>query len=150
MVIPCGVQFAMDSRLVLFSLESDAQTIVNPVNNGVLSCSEVGLIIKDISLKLESLSNVSIAFVPRKSNMVAHCLAKLSLSLEADMLWLGDYPHCLKTLQFGLLLYQPRYGRIHAIAIPTKADANSKFKNLDFCQLPRCHGRSFYCSSKNL
>ncbi|KAK3188750.1 hypothetical protein Dsin_028311 [Dipteronia sinensis] len=95
-----GIQFAMDSGLVPFSLESDAQVIVNLVNNGVFPCSEVGLIIKDISLKLESFSNVSIDFVPRMANMTAHCLAKIG-SIDTYNYWMEDCPPCVALVVFG-------------------------------------------------
>ncbi|KAK2635904.1 hypothetical protein Ddye_030696 [Dipteronia dyeriana] len=67
-----GIQIVVDSGLVPFSIKSDAQVIVNLVNNGVFLCSEVGLNIKGICLKLESFSNVSIDFFMQKANMATH------------------------------------------------------------------------------
>ena len=66
------------------TIESDAQVVVNLIPNGVFPYFEVGLIVKDICLKLEMLPSCFVIFAPRRANNVAHCPAKLDLSFVED------------------------------------------------------------------
>ena len=59
--------------------------------------SDMGVIISDIMLLIKS-EPISVSFVSRKVNMVAHNLAKLALSSVKDCFWLEFCPPSMKSL----------------------------------------------------
>ena len=59
---------------------------------------EVGVVVNDILLFLSQYNFVSINFVPRLANNVAHDLAKLALSYMGEFFWLEECPLCVESL----------------------------------------------------
>ncbi|KAK3230934.1 hypothetical protein Dsin_002815 [Dipteronia sinensis] len=87
-----GLKMAKDSGLWPCEVEIDTQTIVNLIESPGSPLSDIGLVIKDIELFLESSPACTVAFIPRSANMVAHSLAKLGLSVDNDCFSEEDYP----------------------------------------------------------
>ncbi|KAK2652364.1 hypothetical protein Ddye_012220 [Dipteronia dyeriana] len=85
-------QFASEVGLWPCIFETDALSVVNLINDHIVPCSEIGLILRDILVLLESFPSFSIGFVPRNGNMAAHRLAKFVLGVESSGLWLEDCP----------------------------------------------------------
>ncbi|KAK2642387.1 hypothetical protein Ddye_024150 [Dipteronia dyeriana] len=83
-----GLMFVRDSSLFPCIVKSDAQVIVSLINSGVAPLLEVGIVINDIIMFLESIRNCSVSFVPRLANMAAYYLAKFSLSTDSDHFWM--------------------------------------------------------------
>ena len=93
-----GLQLAADTGFIPCRIDSDAAVVVGWINNRKPLCSDVGIIIADIQAMLEQVPCVSVNFVPRKANQVAHVLAKNSLSCVEDLFWLEDFPSCVRSL----------------------------------------------------
>ena len=75
--------------------------VVNLISSRCFPYSEVGLIIKDICLLCERTSVCRVEFTPRKANMAAHCLAKLSLSLDGNYFWMEECPPSVVPVVLG-------------------------------------------------
>ncbi|KAK3222472.1 hypothetical protein Dsin_009497 [Dipteronia sinensis] len=76
-----GLQFTIEVCLVPYVIESDALSMIKLIKEGEFPCYEVGIIVKDICLTLDSLASCLVDFTPRIANKAAHALAKLGLSL---------------------------------------------------------------------
>ena len=93
-----GLQLAIDIGLTPCKIKSDAEVIVGWINCKNYLCSEIGVVIDDIHLLLEQVRCVSVNFVPRKANQVAHVLAKNGFSFIEDTVWLEEFPPCVSSL----------------------------------------------------
>ncbi|KAK3182689.1 hypothetical protein Dsin_029975 [Dipteronia sinensis] len=82
-----GIQFTRDMGLWPCVFESDALSVVKLVNDNIVPCSDVGLILRDILLLSGSFPCFSLGFVPRNGNMAAHRLDKFGLVVQADCFW---------------------------------------------------------------
>ncbi|KAK3218112.1 hypothetical protein Dsin_012082 [Dipteronia sinensis] len=91
------MRFAIDSGLIHAVIESDAKVVVDLVLSGVAPQADVGVIISDIFL-LIGCNAISISYVPRRANMVAHNLAKLVVSSVNDCFWFEFFPSPMKDL----------------------------------------------------
>ncbi|KAK2635526.1 hypothetical protein Ddye_030318 [Dipteronia dyeriana] len=78
-------------------LEPDAKVVVDMVNLGVVLAADVGNIIGDI-LQLICGKHISISFVPRSVNLVAHGLTNMALSYAIERVWFESYPPCIEGL----------------------------------------------------
>ncbi|KAL5808335.1 hypothetical protein ACOSQ3_029026 [Xanthoceras sorbifolium] len=95
LVVLKGLQFALDSGLLLAILETGSLAVITAINNPSAYLSKVGLVIVDIVDLLSSYPGSKVQFVPRSANSVAHTLARFTLSLDRDYFWLEDYPDCI-------------------------------------------------------
>ncbi|KAK2635585.1 hypothetical protein Ddye_030377 [Dipteronia dyeriana] len=86
MSLHCGLMLAQEV------VETDAKVVVDMINKVENPRSEIGLIILDVLKLIGNGSERRVCFVPRKANLVAHCLAKCGLSIERDMVWLEECP----------------------------------------------------------
>jgi hypothetical protein len=59
------------------------------------------VVLHDIAFFLRNFSFVSVNFVPRVANKVAHSLAKLSLGYVGESVWLEDCPLAVESLVVG-------------------------------------------------
>ena len=84
MAIYRGLILARDVGLLPCTVESDAQVVVNFVNDTCIPLSELGTFFSDILLFLECHPGCSIVFSSRLSNLAAHGLAKIGLSSGKD------------------------------------------------------------------
>ncbi|KAL5752757.1 hypothetical protein ACOSQ2_023264 [Xanthoceras sorbifolium] len=93
-----GMQLAVDHRLSLAVVESDAQTIINLIRAGISSHSEIRLLVDDI-VKLKANHNFSnFVFSLRDSNRVAHNLAKMATIHAIDFVLVEDVPSGIRSL----------------------------------------------------
>ncbi|KAK2634204.1 hypothetical protein Ddye_028996 [Dipteronia dyeriana] len=79
MAILRGLRLAIETGLVLASLESDDLSVVK-----VMPSAEVEVVIHDILCVLRNSNVTSVNFVPRLANNDAHSLAKLALDFEGE------------------------------------------------------------------
>ncbi|KAK3219321.1 hypothetical protein Dsin_013291 [Dipteronia sinensis] len=90
-----GLVLTCETGLYPVEVESDAKVVVGWINDSKHYSSDVGLVIDAIRKLLRYNVSCSIKFVSRKANVVAHTLAKLTLSCEEDYVWLEDFPPCI-------------------------------------------------------
>ncbi|KAK2642149.1 hypothetical protein Ddye_023912 [Dipteronia dyeriana] len=83
MAILRGIRFAVDSGLLPAVVESDAKAVVELVNGGVGPLADIGSVVLDF-LSFTSRFLISISYVSRKTNMVAHSLTQLALSSDEN------------------------------------------------------------------
>ncbi|KAI9181958.1 hypothetical protein LWI28_020528 [Acer negundo] len=86
-----GALFAVEAELLVVVIEYDAKTVVDLVNSGSASLTNVGIVIADI-LYLLSCNNLDVSYVPKVANLAAHNLAQLSFSSSNDLFFLEDNP----------------------------------------------------------
>ncbi|KAK2663455.1 hypothetical protein Ddye_002029 [Dipteronia dyeriana] len=91
MAIKWGIQFTLDTGLVPAMVESDALSVVKMVNSGVSTSVNIGLVVDEVVAFLQLNDVVSVSFVYRKANFVAHSLSKLALKISDDLFWLQTY-----------------------------------------------------------
>ncbi|KAK3198222.1 hypothetical protein Dsin_021637 [Dipteronia sinensis] len=87
---------AVKTGLVPFVVETDALGVVNLVKAGCSFSNDIGLVINDILAHLREAPGVSLNFVPRKANYVAHSLAKLALESSELRFWMEECPPCVE------------------------------------------------------
>ncbi|KAK2649537.1 hypothetical protein Ddye_017026 [Dipteronia dyeriana] len=92
-----GICFAMEDGLNPLLVESDAAMVVKWINDVCHKSSDVGIILTDILDFLKAQWCVSIQYVLRDGNRVAHLLAKNVFRCVKDMYWTEDYPSCVRT-----------------------------------------------------
>ncbi|KAK3223777.1 hypothetical protein Dsin_010802 [Dipteronia sinensis] len=97
MTLLCGIRGAVAAGLVPVIVESDAKVVVDIVNLRVVSSVDIGNIIADILYLIHS-NPITVSFVPRIANSVAHSLAKLSISSTKDNIWFESCPPCVERL----------------------------------------------------
>ncbi|KAK2654944.1 hypothetical protein Ddye_007996 [Dipteronia dyeriana] len=93
-----GLLLAIAAGLFPCMLESDAEVVVGWINNVTPLCFEIGVVIMDIQNLLKLDIYISINFVSRKTNYIAHVLAKNDLSCVEDMFWLKELSPCVSSL----------------------------------------------------
>ncbi|KAK0601310.1 hypothetical protein LWI29_023054 [Acer saccharum] len=79
-----GLRLALESGLYPALLESDALSVVKMINERVIPCADIGIVLHDILVELGNPCFISVSFVPRLANCVAHNLAKLALGSEGE------------------------------------------------------------------
>ncbi|KAK3224784.1 hypothetical protein Dsin_004646 [Dipteronia sinensis] len=75
-----GILLTVNTGLLPAMLESDALTVVNVIRSQVLPSADEVVVISDILCAINGTNILSMNFVLRVANMVAHGLAKLALS----------------------------------------------------------------------
>ena len=75
--------------------------MVNLIKASSVPYADIGLILRDIFLLLETFPNFSFGFVPRIGNMVAQSLAKFGLNVVNDSFWLEELPPCVALIVAG-------------------------------------------------
>ncbi|KAL5753363.1 hypothetical protein ACOSQ2_023870 [Xanthoceras sorbifolium] len=93
-----GIQLALDAGLHPFVVESDNLNVVNLILAKEPPRSEIGLVISDILNLLVSVDFISISYVPRTVNSVTHDLAKFTLSIFDDRIWIEEVSNCIEPL----------------------------------------------------
>uniref|UniRef100_A0A803PEE1 Reverse transcriptase domain-containing protein n=1 Tax=Cannabis sativa TaxID=3483 RepID=A0A803PEE1_CANSA len=73
-------------------VETDCLTVVQALRSQVKMISLFGIVISECKCLLRELKNVSICFIKRSANMVAHCLARASILYPDRSFSLGDVP----------------------------------------------------------
>ncbi|KAK2662898.1 hypothetical protein Ddye_001472 [Dipteronia dyeriana] len=101
LVVLHGIRFALNSGLLPFLVESDALNVVNLIRFGCSPDVDVGIVVRKILEVRNAFLDPLIFFASRKSNLVAHSLAKMVLSIEEDLFWLMSIPPYLELLVMG-------------------------------------------------
>lgn len=78
-------------NLTLMIIETDCKIVVTALHNNFSAPNSLGFIIDDCNTLLRQLNFVSIVFVHRSANLVAHTLARASNSWLDKMYW-GLHP----------------------------------------------------------
>ena len=87
-----GIKVAMEAGFFSFTVETDNTIVFEALKKKKNEASTFGLILKDIYVLIASCVNISFSLVRRTGNMVAHSLAKKSLSREELCVWLEEIP----------------------------------------------------------
>ncbi|KAL5823827.1 hypothetical protein ACOSQ4_021727 [Xanthoceras sorbifolium] len=98
LAIKLGLSLTIEIDFTRVCLESDASAVVNLITFCCQRLSEIDIVIADILSLLNSLESVSVSFVAREANRIAHRLAKFGLSFVDGYVWLEDYPLCVENL----------------------------------------------------
>ena len=69
-------------------------TLVNLIKSDSHVAADVGLVIWDIQDRLINMNCISVDFLHRMANVVAHQLSKIALIVEEDSFWIESYPVC--------------------------------------------------------
>jgi len=77
-------------------IESDSESVVNCIK-GNLFLVEIDHIISDCNFMLSSRSNVSVAFIKRCKNSVAHALVGVARDLGSKS-WVGTVPQAIAAI----------------------------------------------------
>ncbi|KAK2653232.1 hypothetical protein Ddye_013088 [Dipteronia dyeriana] len=96
-----GLQLGLSVGVLPCVIESDALGVVNLVTVGHPSRSDVGLVIQDVLQILKQFPDCFVVFTPMKTNMAAHDLAKLGLTIDSDLVLLEDFPPCVASIVSG-------------------------------------------------
>lgn len=80
----------MESSLTNVLIESDCLIVVQAVTSSMAMFSPFGLLVKDCRALLSMLCNVSLHFVKRSANNVAHSIARASCSQSDRIFNRGD------------------------------------------------------------
>ncbi|KAK3229615.1 hypothetical protein Dsin_001496 [Dipteronia sinensis] len=92
-----GMHVAVEADLLPAVLKSDAKWVVEAINDNRPSYADIGIIIKDI-VDVMSEYAISVSFISRKANMVAHALAKLAFVDDSSFIWKEEFPPCLNSV----------------------------------------------------
>ncbi|KAL5767060.1 hypothetical protein ACOSQ2_013843 [Xanthoceras sorbifolium] len=93
-----GIHLACASGFSSILVESDFKRVMDLINGVGSSRTELGIMIDWILDFAKRNIIISMLFIPRTSNSVAHSLAKLALSLADEFVLLEDLPESLQPL----------------------------------------------------
>ncbi|KAK2645541.1 hypothetical protein Ddye_020736 [Dipteronia dyeriana] len=94
-----GLVLAVNSGLLPLVVESSTKAVIDMINSGVAPQADIGVIIHDI-LSLLSKFPISISFVSRRANIVAHSFAKLAIESVFYLFW---FNLCLPSVESFVL-----------------------------------------------
>ncbi|XP_010684444.1 uncharacterized protein LOC104899004 [Beta vulgaris subsp. vulgaris] len=87
-----GIRVAMEAGFNSLLVETDSMSLFEALRKKRKPASPFGLILKDIYSLMSQCNQISFSFVKRAGNEVAHLLAKRSLDLEEQRVWLEEAP----------------------------------------------------------
>ncbi|XP_050231894.1 uncharacterized protein LOC126680759 [Mercurialis annua] len=88
-----GITLAKEANLTPFEVRSDAKVVVDYFNISDLPCNDVSLVVQDCLTLMADNCCVGISFSSRKSNSVAHYLARLALTTHSSYsVWWSSVP----------------------------------------------------------
>ncbi|KAL5742431.1 hypothetical protein ACOSP7_029163 [Xanthoceras sorbifolium] len=93
-----GIRWALSLNLALVVVDFDALNMVRLCAGLSFTCSDLDNIVQDIHFLLEMYSWLSIAFVPRLGNNVAHCVVKWAVWNSSSCCWASSFPDWLLKL----------------------------------------------------
>ncbi|MCH84388.1 ribonuclease H protein [Trifolium medium] len=91
-----ALQFVEDNLLSNLIIELDANIIVQALNRKIFPRTKWGNLVRQCSRFLSRSIGISAAWVNRKSNQVAHTLARWAL-VEPNRNWSSNFPYCILT-----------------------------------------------------
>lgn len=84
------MKFCIELGFERVNFESDAQVLINAIKGEEVCWAWYGNLIEDVRQILKNISLWSIDFVHREGNQVAHLLAKNSLLLFSESIWIEE------------------------------------------------------------
>ncbi|KAL5798141.1 hypothetical protein ACOSQ2_002961 [Xanthoceras sorbifolium] len=88
-----GLHVTFDTGFNFVYLEIDADSVVKLVHGSSVPLCEIGFLIQKICSFLQDQSVIfSFLHIRRTANRMTHHLAKLTTSVEHQIVWMGDYP----------------------------------------------------------
>lgn len=84
--------FAVDAGFTELIIEGDSINVMKALSSSSLDLSIVGNVVVDIQCLIHGLRRVSINWVKRDCNRVAHVLARFASNLNEDVYWMEDAP----------------------------------------------------------
>ena len=91
----CAVEFCLEVGIQKFILEGDSLLVVKAFQDPNSKWLRYGQMIEDALLVLGSFRNWKIQHIKRKTNEVAHGLAKNVTRISSDIVWLEEPPSCI-------------------------------------------------------
>ncbi|KAK2659288.1 hypothetical protein Ddye_005821 [Dipteronia dyeriana] len=91
--VDLGLIFAIETRLLLVTIESYSLGVVNLINT--LVAVDVGSIIWDIKDHLKIMNRNKVDLMPILGNVVAYKLSKITVSVDDDCFWMESCPPSL-------------------------------------------------------
>ncbi|XP_023889750.1 uncharacterized protein LOC112001801 [Quercus suber] len=91
-VLACrkALEFAVDARFTELIIEGDNESVMQTISSSQPNRSRLGHLYGDIQCLCTSLQVVSVGWVSRTANGVAHCLVKFARGLVHEIVWLED------------------------------------------------------------
>ncbi|KAL5810785.1 hypothetical protein ACOSQ4_027353 [Xanthoceras sorbifolium] len=96
-----GILFASNRGFRPLLVESDCLNVVNLCNSNISFLCEIDNIVKDIKLAIGWFEVLSIGFIPRVSNSVAHGIVKWALGFNRSTIWSCNFLSWLVNLVSG-------------------------------------------------
>jgi ribonuclease HI len=75
-------------------IETDAESVANALEKKIYPHTNWGNVSRNIARDLDRYPFVSVKWVNRKGNQVAHNLARLAIS-EPNRVWHNNFPNCI-------------------------------------------------------
>jgi ribonuclease HI len=75
-------------------IETDAKILTTALEKKLFPRTNWGNVMQKVSRDLASLESVSVSWVNRKGNQVAHNLARLAIT-EPNRVWPNNFPNCI-------------------------------------------------------
>ncbi|XP_031116517.1 uncharacterized protein LOC116020174 [Ipomoea triloba] len=98
MAIKEALSWAKDRGDMKILVLSDCQKVCKFINRSVVDLSYAGCVIEDCKAILRHFDVVSVCFVPRSANKLAHALARAAHSQSGPSVWISSIPPCLEPL----------------------------------------------------
>ena len=87
-----ALEFSVEVGFSELIIEGDCQIVMRAISASTANESMLGHVYEDIRCYMRSLQVVSISWVRRGGNMVAHSLAKNGRNIVNDLYWVEDTP----------------------------------------------------------
>ena len=87
-----ALEFAMDAGFIELLIEGDNVSIMRTISRSQPNSSHLGHLYEDIQCLCTGLRVVSVGWVSRTTNGMAHCLAKNARGLVDEVVWLEESP----------------------------------------------------------
>uniref|UniRef100_A0A803P950 Reverse transcriptase domain-containing protein n=1 Tax=Cannabis sativa TaxID=3483 RepID=A0A803P950_CANSA len=86
------LQWTQAIKLPVCILQTDCKNVVDKIFSNCCNCSVLGDIISSICALLSFSPSLSIMFIPREKNKIAHACARMGLGLDNEVIWNGSLP----------------------------------------------------------
>ena len=87
-----ALEFAVDAGFREIVLEGDNAIVMKSLMSPRVNRSKLGHIYEDIHTLATSYRSLTVSYVKRGANAVAHSLARFATQLDSEIIWLEDSP----------------------------------------------------------
>ncbi|XP_031104996.1 uncharacterized protein LOC116009931 [Ipomoea triloba] len=98
MAVKEALSWAKDRAWLKIRVLSDCQSVCNLINGSSLDHSYAGCVIDDCKALQRHFEVVSIGFIPRSVNKLAHAVARAASSQPGPNVWFSSIPSCISHL----------------------------------------------------